>query len=597
MYLKRGIRQGDPISGYLFDLVVEPLANQMRNSQRLRGIKLKDNQEIRVSQYADDLILFSQPHNDSLVGAIQDLEDFSAVSGLRMNRSKTKCLPVGRIDEALKINSQGVAFTDELKILGIKFSGTNNGITEKNLEEKIPILEKEIAQWKRRNLSLLGKVTVIKSLLLSKLVHIFLALPNPPKPIVKRIETLFYKFLWNDRSDLVKRGKVIQHYGYDGLQMVDVKSFIKSMKLSWIKRLYWSKHDWAGIIKADLPATENWIAYGSKKLEVMTANMRNVFWKDVFSAWAEFVKIHKPDCTQILSDTLWFSDHTKYTKTIVKNWDTKGLRFIADLIDPTTGKLHAREEINEKYGISMNFLSYESLIRSLPGEIRCEGNQKRPIYPIQPYKIGLLNSNTQVARVAYKDYVSSQRASYKPAQDSWQRKWTRDIGVAHEGTMFDIRAATKNTYLQSFHFRGIARIITTNRFLHVIGRSDNGLCTFCGATIETLCHVFWDCPTVQCFIKKLQSERRESLDTTLQFDRDTWFFPRLEVSNTIAILIVTLAKFAIYRARNKENKPSIQHFLNILRLEAEKELGSARLRNKVDEFHNKWGRTSIILRL
>ena len=93
--LKRGIRQGDPISGYLFNLIVEPLANQLNQSTLLKGIRISSQTEIRTSQYADDLVLFSDPEPHSMKGIIDELGSFSDVSGLKLNLGKTKCLPIG----------------------------------------------------------------------------------------------------------------------------------------------------------------------------------------------------------------------------------------------------------------------------------------------------------------------------------------------------------------------------------------------------------------------------------------------------------------------------------------------------------------------
>ena len=66
IYMERGIRQGDPISGYLFNLVVEPLTSQMIKSEIIKGIALGRGIEARVSQYADDLIVFSQLNQPSI---------------------------------------------------------------------------------------------------------------------------------------------------------------------------------------------------------------------------------------------------------------------------------------------------------------------------------------------------------------------------------------------------------------------------------------------------------------------------------------------------------------------------------------------------
>ena len=93
--MSRGIRQGDPASGYLFNLAVEPLANHIRQSTVIRGITLYNDTEVRLSQYADDLILFLDNKPQTITSAISEIKTFSSLSGLQLNVDKTKCLPIG----------------------------------------------------------------------------------------------------------------------------------------------------------------------------------------------------------------------------------------------------------------------------------------------------------------------------------------------------------------------------------------------------------------------------------------------------------------------------------------------------------------------
>ena len=73
----------------------------------------------------------------------------------------------------------------------------------------------------------------------------------PIRSRVKRIESMFYKFLWNEKPDLIKKTKIIQDYASDGLQMVDLTSFIQSLKLSCLKRLINKTTAWTTIAKQE----------------------------------------------------------------------------------------------------------------------------------------------------------------------------------------------------------------------------------------------------------------------------------------------------------------------------------------------------------
>ena len=89
--------------------------------------------------------------------------------------------------------------------------------------------------WKFRRLSLLGKITVIKSLAVSQLVYILAPLQTDHKAI-KEINVLFYKFLWDGKEDKIKRNVMINDFSEGGLKMIDIESFNKSLKSSWIKK-------------------------------------------------------------------------------------------------------------------------------------------------------------------------------------------------------------------------------------------------------------------------------------------------------------------------------------------------------------------------
>ena len=73
-----------------------------------------------------------------------------------------------------------------------------------------------------RNISLIGKVTVIKTLALRILVQSVTVLPDSPIHIVKQIQDIFFNFLWNNKVDKVKRNTVIGNYEDGGLKMPHV---------------------------------------------------------------------------------------------------------------------------------------------------------------------------------------------------------------------------------------------------------------------------------------------------------------------------------------------------------------------------------------
>ncbi len=85
---ERGVRQGCPLSAYLFILTIQILVKKMRYEKNIKGIKI-DNKIIKLSILADDLTLILQ-NLKSVENALKLLKTFSLCSGLRINIEKHK---------------------------------------------------------------------------------------------------------------------------------------------------------------------------------------------------------------------------------------------------------------------------------------------------------------------------------------------------------------------------------------------------------------------------------------------------------------------------------------------------------------------------
>lgn len=89
--LKRWIRQGCPISPYLFLLITQLLTNSLNNSP-IQGISIA-GKEIIISQLADDTALFLEDANQIPI-SINVIQTFSKVSGLYLNINKCELMAV-----------------------------------------------------------------------------------------------------------------------------------------------------------------------------------------------------------------------------------------------------------------------------------------------------------------------------------------------------------------------------------------------------------------------------------------------------------------------------------------------------------------------
>ena len=98
--LERGVRQGDPLSPYLFFVAIKILAICLQTNEHVEGIKI-DNNEIKTLQYADDITV-TLANTCSVEIFMQILNNFEKCSGLKMNVSKTKAMWIGENKNSLE---------------------------------------------------------------------------------------------------------------------------------------------------------------------------------------------------------------------------------------------------------------------------------------------------------------------------------------------------------------------------------------------------------------------------------------------------------------------------------------------------------------
>ena len=91
-----------------------------------------------------------------------------------------------------------------------------------------------MSSWSARNLTLLGKTAILKSLVVSQIVYLLSSLSSSPG-VIKEINCLLYDFLFDSKGDKIKRTEMINEHNKGGLKMIDFQSFNESLKIKWVK--------------------------------------------------------------------------------------------------------------------------------------------------------------------------------------------------------------------------------------------------------------------------------------------------------------------------------------------------------------------------
>ena len=297
----RGCRQGDPIASYLFILCIEILAHKLRTDRNIEGFHVTENEddlgydvledEVALKHlleiYADDLTIYMKPSSQNLRNVVNNLTNFYKLSGLKISVTKTKAVWFGSRSNSGEVlcPDLNLKWVAKFTLLGIEFDSSLEEM-KTNFSEKIEKMEKVLSNWSYRHLSPFGKVTVIKSLGLSKLSHIALVMPTPTKDMIKKIETIFYNFLWSKKSEKVRREDTKLPVKYGGLGMPDIAKFWTAFKFSWLRRILNTQSFWPRIVLHNISKILNrkvsacdLLQLGSSKLVEISKQLKNPFWK------------------------------------------------------------------------------------------------------------------------------------------------------------------------------------------------------------------------------------------------------------------------------------------------------------------------------
>ena len=82
--LKPGTRQSCPLSPYLFNIVLEVLAIGIRQQKKIKGIQI-GKEEVKLSLFADDMIVHISDPKNSTENLLQLINTFSNVAGYKIN--------------------------------------------------------------------------------------------------------------------------------------------------------------------------------------------------------------------------------------------------------------------------------------------------------------------------------------------------------------------------------------------------------------------------------------------------------------------------------------------------------------------------------
>ena len=243
-----------------------------------------------------------------------------------------------------------------------------------NYEEGLRKLEIVTNVWRHKYLTIFGKITVIKTFMLSTLSHIAAILPTPPKVFCKKFESIMINFIKGERksadinevvkgrSSIVSQDVIFAPKSNNGLGLQCVSTFWASIKMGWLRRL---GHDsfWKTLHLEDLKDKSLLFnPYKTSEAQIQSAlkNMKNPVMRQIYISLINCKSnIIEIDPTSSLFLPIYGESRVTKTNTPALSEWTIGAR----IIDVTTsnGKF-IREDVHIKNALKQpSSLQYSAL--------------------------------------------------------------------------------------------------------------------------------------------------------------------------------------------------------------------------------------------
>ena len=330
VYPTRGVKQGCPLSALLFVLTIEPLGTLLRSRPDL-GITIPSYEPFVSALFADDVLLFSCDSN-AITQQLNLVQRYCDGSGARLNRSKCKTLylndskPNPTHPDLVMLSTGTPA-----KYLGLFFGHQLQDSTQ--LELLDTRLHTAILTWGYRGRTLLGRVLLVKSVVLSILWH-FSAVMRIPPTLISRWQASIRKYVLCRRLKADDSEYTLLHaaYQYDpilGLGIPHIASCIRYQRLRLLQTLIQTHQNpsqpWAGLAWQQLTLTmgdfhredsNDWLFFDkTQKTTIVDDTKAPPHWLDVWEQWSKIPwrhrlpthGPHKPTIRQVLGMPVWLN--------------------------------------------------------------------------------------------------------------------------------------------------------------------------------------------------------------------------------------------------------------------------------------------------
>jgi hypothetical protein len=199
----------------------------LQQNKDISGIYIGDK-EVKILQMADDTTILTS-NMDDIPKILDLLKTFQSISGLKTNIDKTLAYQIGCPSQLdLTVRHHDLHWKElPISLLGITITDNLDTNMKENFTSKLESIDILTKIWSGRSLSMKGKLTIINSILIPKLIYPSTILDVPPE-VINKAKELIRTFFWNWKRPKIKLDMLVRKIEEGGIKYPCMDCKIKS---------------------------------------------------------------------------------------------------------------------------------------------------------------------------------------------------------------------------------------------------------------------------------------------------------------------------------------------------------------------------------
>jgi hypothetical protein len=360
-------------------------------------------------------------------------------------------------------------------------------------------------------MTLIGKVTVINSLLASQLIYVGTVF-HTPKWVLKKYNEIILDFLWDKKPPKVKYSNIINSTMNGGLKLQDIESKLKAIKVKWLHAICDDgiKSAWKKYLSTHFNEEIKQILLQNKTCNDYP-QFRDKFYQEIFELWAELHNNNPTNSEQACKQLICNNSYIRINGMPIteKTWKFKNIRFIQNLLD-TNGKIDTKENLDKKFNVQIETLLLNSVTSAIPHDwkkmIKDDTNSTN-YFVFADFNI--LVNDTYKKLIEVKTNEVYQHLITKIAKRATsEAKWEEETGINYDEEQWEQAYSypyqlTRDVKILSFHYKITHRILACKRNLKTWKIKNDNICDVCTIEMDGIEHHLIACPVLLDFWSNL----------------------------------------------------------------------------------------------